>query len=949
MLKNLNKIFLISLMLLLLIIFSGIVFAVHCYYPPWYPGMNENVINPEVDFGREGLHIPVNFEYGGNEIDFVLFPGSISEIGGIRQYNFTCNDGVQRAARPLMVVNIVKMDEDPVIEYCGIDDLGADCSSTKNPVLGENGKLYTNPCLACASNEINYYFVNNLGDGMFVKTLTNNSSREDGCASRFQTLSWCTSTTRKINPDHCRLTPDCSFDYYKCMKGEITSKIAEIYSSEIGSCGGSQISSDLLNRPLVRVDWLRNFSPTKRANFCRCLFVDRLRNSSWYPGRSGEDTISFSTFDLDFGVYQFNALIDNQTIFIDGEVSDPNECLFMPENVVSKNFIYSPFPSLFVFEPAPSTISIEKNKGITEKNVQFTLVRNGFLDTRIDGLKIFCGDSELQSVPGVSCKIEDDYTGFKITNDNQELILNVKIEIDNSVYNFKDFLVQLRVDYSFPQIVSDSIFEREQSTVSNLIPYQASLIDKQDFQIKIVSQEDYSLAECVSHQGFIGVTGEDYYPRINIEFGRGSALDIDACDVENENWVYCSQNEFLFSLVGKIAKMIRDNSQEEKFTINIRDIKLSNESIRESLNNFDQAVFKQTGLEGYHQGNVGQQIESLKQLFVNNVVFTGDGGYLIQGYEDFSVGEYEITISIGDIQANELFSNQSPYNVLIDRIEIDLTSTGERPSIDWFFYRKDFEKITGDNVINRNVNPSNLDLVVTNNLERGLIMVYNSHINSAELLKSFAIPLFIKVERVDGVGISNKFTLKKEPSTYQNLDYFTYWTSIGSSEGDGCVGVSPEASSGKRFFKIKDSRVRTISNNLEHEFKLREFDYIQENAAEYLQTVVYVPYEGHSGEKFSIGGNISVYSEEYVQLFNSADDPITNIEFDSSSTSHVVSDLMDVFDGIKEGEICIAREQIGASEEWILFWNEKRIVDSLIDRKRQIHNENNNHFICELS
>ncbi|MDD3083796.1 MAG: hypothetical protein PHP82_02125 [Candidatus ainarchaeum sp.] len=659
--------------------------------------------------------------------------------------------------------------------------------------------------------------------------------------------------------------------------------------------------------------------------------------------------LGYNTLDIvPYGLYNITTKIDEQTV-----AGECGHALIEAHNI---DFLYTPLPSLFVFGPAKETINFYDNVGDYNKEVFFTIVKDHPLPIKIEKLEINCGGQE-----GIECEIIDKthLEGLVLDELKQTVILTVEIKFNKNLFG-KSFNLDLDVNYSLEAL------NRNYLTSSKPTTYNIGLIDQQDFQVKIKGEE--GLTECVSYDGLVGVTGPDYAPKINLTFAGDGEIGPDTCDSikingQDNNWVYCSQTEFIFSLANKIGKIIKIdqniNSEQAKvdsdedtiielqkertkytnFTTHIRDVDLSKNEIKNILDNFNVIFAQKTGLEEYFGRDIEEQKIKLKKLFVESeiVKFKKDNGEIINPI--FGVGKYDIMIEINNEQGNDLFygENMPGTGTQIINEDIKITvdfSNKTEPIIDWFFYRKEVGDIT-DSDISVITAPT---LKQTNTINRGKILSFRKVVNEFDpeeiiLTPTFAIPLFIKIEKKEGI-VTNKFSVTESQETnYSEEDIFTYWSGFASNKGEGCEEISPEQTETNTLFYRLPDIITNQQSALINDVELTEYDNIENEDIEFLQTIIYAPYFGNSNEEITLAGKTSIYSNTLDCTYNNSD---CDIEFDSSNSNYFSRNMPEIIQGIVDKKVCISEELVGANKIWILFWNEEELLKSLKNKKEQV-------------
>ncbi len=497
---------------------------------------------------------------------------------------------------------------------------------------------------------------------------------------------------------------------------------------------------------------------------------------------------------------------------------------------------------------------------------------------------------------------------------------------------------------------------------------EIGLLDKQQFQVKIKS--DKEMFNCAGADGTIGQTGPEFAPRINLTLGGNSSTDdsrtisLDECNPKDTNWVYCSQSEFIVSLSRKIAEIATKQSQLssamqatdrnqtlidilnkeiddlENFEIATRDINVSTANLTKSITYINEqlgALASVSGLEGYTNeasfgGNeTAKQVARMRSLFTgdNKIKFTSYGGDLTT--PKFDAGTYDVTINfISSNGSFELFDNttnqfDSDLTIIIDLKQKSL------PAYDWFFYDNGVEDVLSEIIpIEPTIGNSN----VTN---RGAIFRFehtddNNDLSNSTLWKTFATPLIAKISG-DGNDVYNKFRIIKDGGLGSLVDdTFTYWTGFASTKGEGCEDISPNQEDGYLLYNAPDLLLDP-SNSAMLDVEISEYTYIGFNDIEYLQSIIYLPYnfEQIDSATLTIDGNL---------LLTTTNSTCTTVpcklELKANNTIYKVTSLQEVFDNIVSGKVCVSENRLGNKTNWKLFWNENEILKTLNAKKELI-------------
>ncbi len=711
--------------------------------------------------------------------------------------------------------------------------------------------------------------------------------------------------------------------------------------------------------------------------YCETNDAGAIVDGSYYVGGGNLDTIFrkkvFGAEDL--GVYSYILRRDNKAM-------PGNMVMQSPITMKSGAFFVAGYPSLLVFGPENITTGFYENGGNYEKDLIFTLRREHVLDIKIMDYNIECST-------GVQCSIDKNKINYTLTKDNKTIMLFGKITIPKNIIP-KNVFTRLNVKYQMTALSTLSPYNLGHWTSSNpMTQIDLGFLDKQDFQIRTVAGKD--LYNCAGADGTVGQTGPDFSPRINLKMGGNeddSVVDINDCDKSNDNWVYCTQSEFLVSLARRIDKIAQlrkqivlvnssgvsdkeaqisllENQINElnQFTAAVRTLNVSNNSLIGSINYINEQSSEflgKTGLGTDNIGNVGSNFSpnyqtntsKLTGLFtgtnnVNKVIFEEDGQ--TRTIDTFQAGEYTVKINVfSPIEEDyDLFTSTNTLNPNLE-ITIDL-GKWNRPYFDWFFYNEGFEEAfpQGSNI-------TAPELVNSNVLKRGTIFEFdqNTTLNSLQgqtIWRSFAVPLFIKINKDNNV-VNNSFTISDSPEELTELinttgKAFTYWTGFASNKGSGCEDINPSAEQGILAYNLTDYIEGDNGTDPTQNVILREYSNIANNDIEYLQTVLYLPYRGAQTDnltELTLSGNIKMFSPGKAACTTAN----CELVFKPDDTEFKFNNLQEVFDKITDGDVCVSQERQGQNVNWKLFWNEQEILRTMNSLKETIISQDEGVQIC---
>ena len=163
-------------------------------------------------------------------------------------------------------------------------------------------------------------------------------------------------------------------------------------------------------------------------------------------------------------------------------------------------------------------------------------------------------------------------------------------------------------------------------------------------------------------------------------------------------------------------------------------------------------------------------------------------------------------------------------------------------------------------------------------------------------------------------------------------DTFTYWTGFASTKGEGCEDISPNQEDGYLLYNAPDLLLDP-SNSAMLDVEISEYTYIGFNDIEYLQSIIYLPYnfEQIDSATLTIDGNL---------LLTTTNSTCTTVpcklELKANNTIYKVTSLQEVFDNIVSGKVCVSENRLGNKTNWKLFWNENEILKTLNAKKELI-------------
>jgi len=637
----------------------------------------------------------------------------------------------------------------------------------------------------------------------------------------------------------------------------------------------------------------------------------------------------------------------------------------------SGSFFVSAYPSLMVFGPADENFGFNEQFGNYNRELFFTLYNKFPLDITISSYHINCS-------PGVTCSVDPRYAGFKVSPD-EVMIIDANFSLNKHTLP-SSFSVSLDVNFNVPAFSGNSCF-KTYSTYSKPAVFNVGLMDQQDFQVEMKASEDQNF--CIGENGMIGQTGEYYAPRVNVGFGGATTnssdlISIDECDpktptdtgyVDNNDWVYCSQKEFLVELgekVGKIGQireqinqarsdtdaarglarvneLLAEETYYSNFSAYIKTQNLTSASITSSLSKIDALLFNNSlGLNNYFTSPSGSTLDNITQLAMLQSMY---GSTTFLGNTALTAGLYT-----GHIDVNELaLPSTSSYlfnsgNVLNSNIKINVTLNSQPTTyFDWMFYQQGDSELAESSVSDSGITPGNY--AISNDSKRGTVLEleYNSKTGVADsnvLYNTFGVPFFVRVADVNG-NIDRNFTVEARTQTPPTL--FSYWTGFASSLGlgTGCETIA-NAANNTLEYRSPDKKVGTATNPLTFEFT--DFNSTKKDSVEYLETVVFLP-SSSSGPAVD-GVEFSSPFNAYTKNFACIGSPSGRCTFDinSSMTSYKLSNtttLTSIINGIKDRNLCVYKGiNARGNTQWTVFWNQQKILSELNAKKTAITDAN---------
>jgi hypothetical protein len=599
--------------------------------------------------------------------------------------------------------------------------------------------------------------------------------------------------------------------------------------------------------------------------------------------------------------------------------------VIMPD--ATGKFYFAANPGLLVFNNEIDQVGFYEKNGEYVKEVFFTLNAKSILDIRIEDYNIECSDN-------ASCSVDRNNIGYTIIDDGI-MIIKGTITVDKDDIP-KDVFYRLNVNYSVPELSALDYYSSGFDISSEFANLNVGYLDQQDFQVKIIG--NISESACIGADGMIGQTGDAVAPRINIEFG-GSDGDVnsDECISSNDNWVYCSQREFMTDIANKLVDLydveyrllqtpgdedlIKEKERLQNFTINVRDLELLKARNDELINEFENTVFS-NGLPNL--GNDAEVVARMKNLF-DIILFTKNGGRFDNS--TYPVGEYFVNMRIDfdtENPPNDLFElGTNNIESRINDITVDLTPTGIEPLIDWFFYDNSIDELSIDNI------DSQEELLFSSNVNnRGRVFSFNhidgtNNIAEGTIYPSYAAPLFVKVDSSDLE--TNVFDLESDGLTTQNWqgDVFTYWNGFASRIEGGTTCEELKEGENSLVYRYPD-----YFNQEQTELKIYDTDsYNLKNGEEYLETIIYAPKKvTTTAEKVSINGKNNIYTRDGI--CTEGVDGRCSVDI-SSESGFSVSDISEVISGINQEKICVNNRRSGNQVVWTLFWNENKVKELL--------------------
>jgi len=645
-----------------------------------------------------------------------------------------------------------------------------------------------------------------------------------------------------------------------------------------------------------------------------------------------------------------------------------------------------PIKTIKIYVGMPGLLTFNQQKlkriGYYDKNGEavidtvFTLLNKSPFTVIIKDYKINCQGE-------VTCELEKigdqlEYLNYKIKSD-QPLVIPAKIRFNKRTTLPEDFFVSLEVDYTANGLTNCDIANKKENckSTSSIMEYKVGLLEKQDFQINIVTQE--SERECVDAEGNPGRTGPEIAPRINLQFDP-SKTNYDCSPInpltgeENPAWVYCSQKEFLVQLSQRIGEgwirldnikayeqninnqaadaLRTENGRILSFNAYLQAQDISHTQVTTNINTFGQGLLQSVALPGTVFGDNAKAIPRMKNL-VNSINFKLAVGGIKVDETALEVGMYKVTIDMNDIDLSSsttstLFRSDNTVNPAAN-IKVTLEKLTP-PEFDWFFYydngtTEGFNNAFGGDATSTTFNKTNIQ-------DRGLILNFTKTNTSmkGELYKIAAIPMIARITDTPTSSVSPaRFDASGNGIGQSN---FTYWTGfasslpIGPERGCETTSLNPPLGNKALPYRIADENAatNTLSNNF-NTYTIKELDSVATGSTMYLETVLYVP----------VGQDLWIDAPFKISTLNgTTDSNITNKEklniiTNSSGTwakqfiidgTNINTILQSVLAKINDGNVCVIKDTSRNETNWKLYWNQTAVLNSLANVKAQITDAN---------
>ena len=639
---------------------------------------------------------------------------------------------------------------------------------------------------------------------------------------------------------------------------------------------------------------------------------------------------------------------------------------------------------VFVGMPGLLTFSQQKLKkiGYYDKNGEatidtvFTVLNKSPFTAKIKDYKIICQGE-------VTCELEKiggqlEYQGYKIKPD-QPLVIPVKIRFNKRTTLPEDFFVSLEMNYTIDGLTNCDLANKKEEckSTSSIMEYKIGLLEKQDFQINIISPE--AERECVDAEGNPGRTGPEIAPRINLQFDP-SKTSYDCSLVnpltgeENPAWVYCSQKEFLVQLSQRIGEgwirldnikayeqnrnnqaadaLRTENGRILSFNAYLRAQDISHTQVTTNIAAFGQGLLQSVALPGTVFGDNAKAIPRMKNL-INSINFKLAVGGVKVDETVLEAGMYKVTIDMNDIDLSSsttstLFRSDNTVNPAAN-IKVTLEKLTP-PVFDWFFYYDDGTAEGFNNAFSGDATPTTFNK--TNIQDRGLILNFTKTNTSmkGELYKIAAIPMIARITDTPTSSVSPaRFDASGNGIGQSN---FTYWTGfasslpIGPERGCETTSLNPPLGNKALPYRIADENaaVNTMSSNF-NTYTIKELESVAAGSTMYLETVLYVP----------VGQDLWIDAPFKISTLNgTTDSNITNKErlnilTNSSGTwarkylidgTNINTILQSVLAKISDGNVCVIKDTSRNETNWKLYWNQTAVLNSLANAKAQITDAN---------